>query len=142
MAARSLDTSQLRHDVEAERQRLGPLEVGLAGEAFVLDGQLARDEAHEFFSRVFWFTMEFGLVWEDGELRTYGAGLLSSYGELDLFRSAEIRPFDIRAMGTQDYDITQYQPLLFAAGSFEELTDQLGAFFTSFDDEQHERLTA
>jgi phenylalanine-4-hydroxylase len=46
--------------------------------------------------------MEFGLVWEDGELRTYGAGLLSSYGELDLFRSAEVRPFDIRAMGTQD----------------------------------------
>ncbi len=100
------------------------------------------DEAHEFFSRVFWFTMEFGLVWEDGELRTYGAGLLSSYGELDLFRSAEIRPFDIRAMGTQDYDITQYQPLLYAADSFEELTDQLGEFFTSFDDEQHERLTA
>jgi phenylalanine-4-hydroxylase len=100
------------------------------------------DEAHEFFSRVFWFTMEFGLVREDGELRTYGAGLLSSYGELDLFRSAEVRPFDIRAMGTQDYDITQYQPLLFAADSFEELTDQLGEFFTSFDDEQHERLTA
>ena len=45
-------------------------------------------------------------------------------------------------MGTQDYDITQYQPLLYAADSFEELTDQLGEFFTSFDDEHHERLTA
>jgi phenylalanine-4-hydroxylase len=100
------------------------------------------DEAHEFFSRVFWFTMEFGLVWEDGELRTYGAGLLSSYGELDVFRSAEVRPFDIRAMGTQEYDITQYQPLLYAASSFEALTDELGQFFTSFDDEVYARLTA
>ncbi len=53
---------------------------------------------------------EFGVAWEDGELRTYGAGLLSSYGELDAFRDAEIRPFDLTAMGTTAYDITVYQP--------------------------------
>ena len=44
--------------------------------------------ALEFFSRVFWFTLEFGVLWEDGELRTYGAGLLSSFGELEAFRDA------------------------------------------------------
>ena len=65
------------------------------------------DAALEFFSRVFWFTLEFGVVWEDGELRTYGAGLLSSFGELEAFRDAETRPLDIVAMGTLDYDITQ-----------------------------------
>jgi phenylalanine-4-hydroxylase len=98
------------------------------------------DEAHEFFSRVFWFTMEFGVVWERGELRTYG--LLSSYGELDVFRSAEIRPLDLVAMGTQSYDITRYQPLLFAARSFAHLVDELGEFFATYDDEAYQRLVA
>jgi phenylalanine-4-hydroxylase len=41
------------------------------------------DEALERFSRVFWFTLEFGVVCEDGQLRTYGAGLLSSYVTAD-----------------------------------------------------------
>jgi len=99
------------------------------------------DAAHDFFSRVFWFTLEFGVAWEDGELRTYGAGLLSSYGELDAFRSAERRPFDLLAMGTTSYDITKYQPVLFAASSLSEVVDRLGAFFSSYDDDAYERLT-
>jgi phenylalanine-4-hydroxylase len=99
------------------------------------------DAAHEFFSRVFWFTMEFGVAWEGDELRTYGAGILSSFGELDVFRAAEIRPFDIVAMGTQQYDITQYQPVLFAGSTFAEVVDHLGEFFVTFDDEAYQRLT-
>jgi phenylalanine-4-hydroxylase len=93
------------------------------------------DDALAFFSKVFWFTLEFGVVWEHGELRTYGAGLLSSFGEIEAFRDAEIRPWDIRAMGTHDYDITHYQPVLFAAPSFDFVVDELGAFFRSFGDD-------
>ena len=100
------------------------------------------DAALEFFSRVFWFTLEFGVVWERGELRAYGAGLLSSFGELEVFRDAETRPLDIVEMGTLDYDITRYQPVLFAAATFNEIVDVAGAFFESFDDEVAERLTA
>jgi phenylalanine-4-hydroxylase len=98
--------------------------------------------ALEFFSRVFWFSIEFGVVWEDGELKAYGAGLLSSYGEIEAFRSAEIRPFDVRAMGTLDYDITQYQPVLFAVTSTDQLVEELGDFFAGFDDDAHARLVA
>ena len=100
------------------------------------------DAALEFFSRVFWFTLEFGVVWERKELRAYGAGLLSSFGELEVFRAAETRPLDILAMGTLDYDITQYQPVLFAASTFNEMVDVVGAFFESFDDEAAEKLLA
>jgi phenylalanine-4-hydroxylase len=45
------------------------------------------DEALERFSRVFWFTLEIGVVCEDGQLRTYGAGLLSSYVTADSISS-------------------------------------------------------
>ena len=72
-------------------------------ELYQLAGQASRraesDAALDFFSRVFWFTFEFGVAWEQRELRTYGAGILSSFGELDAFRSAEIRPFDLGPWG-------------------------------------------
>jgi len=102
----------------------------LAGQASLRAAD--RDEALEQFSRVFWFTLEFGVVWEDGELRAYGAGLLSSYGEIEEFRSAEIRPWDLEQMGTLDYDITRYQPVLFAAASFDQMVTDLGEFFAAF----------
>ena len=100
------------------------------------------DLAMDFFSRVFWFTLEFGVLWEDGELRTYGSGILSSYGEIEEFRKAEIRDWDIAAMGVQQYDITQFQPLLFAAPSFDQMVDELGAFFADFDNDTPARFGA
>ena len=91
-------------------------------------------EALEFFSKVFWFTLEFGVVRQHGELKAYGAGLLSSYGEIDEFHEADIRPWDLVSMGTQEYDITHYQPVLFEAPSFQWMVDELGSFFESYDE--------
>ena len=102
--------------------------------------RLETDEALRFLSRVFWFTFEFGVAWEDGELRTYGAGILSSFGELDNFRSAQVRPLDFAAMGTLSYDITHYQPVLFAARSVAALVDELRGFLAAYDDDTPGRL--
>ena len=99
-------------------------------------------DALEFFSKVFWFTLEFGVVREDGDLRAYGAGLLSSFGEIQVFRDAEIREWDLAEMGTLDYDITQYQPVLFAAPSMAFVFDELTAFFDGFDDSTPSALLA
>jgi phenylalanine-4-hydroxylase len=90
------------------------------------------DDELQFFSKVFWFSLEFGVVHEDGELKAYGAGLLSSFGEIDVFRAAEIRPWNIEQMGTLDYDITKYQPVLFAAESFDRMVRDLTTFFDAF----------
>lgn len=90
------------------------------------------DAALERFSRVFWFTIEFGVAVEADELRTYGAGLLSSYGEMQAFRQATMRPFDIEAMAATSYDITTFQDVLFRAPSFEVAEEQLLDFFRSF----------
>ena len=111
----------------------------LAGEA---SRRCESEAALEFFSRVFWFSLEFGVVWEGEELRTYGAGLLSSYAEIELFRDAEVRPLDIMAMGSMAYDITHYQPVLFAASSFAHAVDALSAFFASYDDDAFVRLAS
>jgi phenylalanine-4-hydroxylase len=100
------------------------------------------DAALELFSRVFWFTMEFGVVWERDELRAYGAGLLSSFGELDVFRDAEARPINMAEMGTREYDITRYQPVLYAAASMTEIVDVVGSFFETYDDEVADRILA
>ena len=110
----------------------------LAGEA---SRRCRTDESLEFFSRVFWFSLEFGVAWEQGELRTYGAGLLSSYAEIEKFREAELRPLDVAAMGTLSYDITHYQPTLFAATSFDAAVDALAEFFAHYDESVWQQLS-
>ena len=102
-----------------------------------------KDEAAlKFLSQVFWFTMEFGVLKENGALRAYGAGILSSVGETEAFQSATVRPADLVEMGTVEYDITHYQPLLYGFSSPAELEDVLTDFFTRFDDTYHEELLA
>ena len=92
-------------------------------------------EALEFVSKVFWFSLEFGVLREDGRVKTYGAGLLSSFGEIQEMDQAELLPVDIARMGTQQYDITHYQPLLFCADGFSEVEDVIGSFFDDASDD-------
>src|SRR3954463_1966144 len=103
--------------------------------AGVATNRLADEDNVRFLSKVFWFSLEFGVVVEDGELRAYGAGILSSYGEIEEFRSMEHRPLDILEMGTAEYDITHYQPVLYRAESVEEIVETVGGFFTHCTDE-------
>lgn len=111
----------------------------LTGEA---TNRLTDDENLAFLSRVFWFTVEFGVAYEDGELRAYGAGLLSSYGEIDEFRAMEHRPLDIAEMGSVDYDITHYQPVLYCAESIEQVREEVGDFLRECSDESIAQLRA
>lgn len=105
------------------------------------------DDAAKLVADVFWFSMEFGVMHDrapsgERELKAYGAGILSSFGEMDEFRDMEVRDLDLADMGTLAYDITQYQPVLFAAQDMGHLEDVVGAFFESADDEVCARLRA
>jgi len=102
--------------------------------------RLRDEDALRFLSRVFWFTLEFGVVIEDGDLRAYGAGILSSYGELGEFRAMQLRPLSLPEMGTAEYDITRYQTVLYRAESVAEIEAVVGGFFDTCTDESIEEL--
>jgi phenylalanine-4-hydroxylase len=110
--------------------------------AGVATNRLTDDDNLRFLSRVFWFSLEFGVVVEDGALRAYGAGILSSYGEIEEFRAMEHRPLDILEMGTVDYDITHYQPVLYRAESVDEVVEVVGGFFATCSDESIAELAS
>ncbi|VVC93776.1 unnamed protein product [Leptidea sinapis] len=78
----------------------------------------------------FWFTVEFGLCRQDGELKAFGAGLLSSFGELQYCLSGEpeLKPFEPEVTGIQKYPITEYQPIYFVANSFESAKEKMIKF--------------
>lgn len=63
--------------------------------------------------RLYWFTLEFGVLREAGGLAAYGAGLLSSYGELARFHEARLEAFDPDRVAETPYDPTDYQKTLF-----------------------------
>ena len=76
--------------------------------------------------RAYWFTLEFGVARGPRGLEVYGAGLLSSFGELGRFESqAELRPFDLDVIGRQPFDPTDYQRVLFVAPSVDHAVDAL-----------------
>jgi phenylalanine-4-hydroxylase len=69
--------------------------------------------------RVYWWTMEFGVVEEATVPKAFGAGLLSSCGELDHFAErADLQPWDLAVMAETGFDPTMMQPQLFVAPSF------------------------
>jgi phenylalanine-4-hydroxylase len=75
-------------------------------------------------ARIYWYTLEFGVVREGGALKVYGAGLFSSFGELGRFeREAELRPLDLEEAAARPYDPTDYQRILYVAPSFDEMVD-------------------
>ena len=90
----------------------------------------ADDEQVEQLATLYWFTIEYGVLVEEGQLRAYGAGLLSSFGELEhaLSGEVEIRPFDPWQAKDTAYPITTYQPLLWSVNSIREAFDRMEEF--------------
>src|SRR6266700_2850217 len=109
------------HGVTLASERLAELNR-LFGEAVK---RTASNEALERLSRIYWFTIEFGVLRENGSLKAYGTGLLSSAGELEAMHKAEMRSLDLDAASRQEYDPTHFQPVLFCADSFEAMYQML-----------------
>lgn len=92
-----------------------------------------RLNACELLSRLYWYTVEFGLIRQHDGLRAYGAGILSSPGELQYsVESPEPQrlPLDIERVMRTRYKIDSYQQTYFVIESFQELFDKTAPDFT------------
>uniref|UniRef100_A0A669R1A5 Tryptophan hydroxylase 1 n=1 Tax=Phasianus colchicus TaxID=9054 RepID=A0A669R1A5_PHACC len=90
----------------------------------------ASDEAVQKLATCYFFTVEFGLCKQEGQLRVYGAGLLSSISELkhSLSGSAKVKPFDPKVTCKQECLITTFQEVYFVSESFEEAKEKMREF--------------
>jgi len=81
------------------------------------------DEQVEAMARLFWFTVEFGLIREGTGTKVYGSGLISSHGDAAnaLGPDCDRRPFSLEAVLAQPFEIDHFQHVLFTIDSFEQL---------------------
>lgn len=96
--------------------------IGVIGKKY-----LNNPKVIEMLGRVYWFTIEFGLMMSRNQLKIYGAGILSSSGETVFsLSSTPIRlPFDIVEIMNTDFDNTKIQEKYFVIESFQQLLDSV-----------------
>ena len=97
-------------------------------QAYGMGGQRANGRGTiALLSRLYWYTVEFGLIRSAGRLRIYGAGIVSSHGE-SIFALDDPSPnriaFDLRRLMRTHYRIDDFQQTYFVIDSFEDLLDR------------------
>lgn len=96
--------------------------------------RIASDQQLEELGRLYWFTVEFGIVEHEGDIKAYGAGLLSSFGELEHAFSDQVdrRKFNLEEVINQDYSYSDMQKILYVIPSYAELKEQTRKYIESF----------
>lgn len=96
--------------------------------------RIATDKQLEELGRLYWFTVEYGMVEHEGEIKAYGAGLLSSYGELEHAYTDNVdrRPFDLERVINTDYDYSEMQPVLYVVPSYADLKEVTRKYIEGF----------
>ena len=94
----------------------------------------ATEEQMVWLSRLYWYTIEFGLIEENGKIKAFGAGLLGGIQDLTraLSRQASIKPFEMEEVIGTDYNYSFEQPVFFVISSFEFLRKETEQLLTSF----------
>jgi phenylalanine-4-hydroxylase len=99
-----------------------------------LGARIATDEQIEQLGRLYWFTVEFGLVEAEGEIKAYGAGVLSSFKEMKHAFSddVELREFDLEQVINHEYTYSDIQPVLYVVPSYKFLKEETKRFIETF----------
>jgi phenylalanine-4-hydroxylase len=77
--------------------------------------------------RLFWYTVEFGLIREDGEIKVYGSGLISSNGERRNVMSGNcgVHDFSLEEVLNTPVKVDELHKLLFAVSSFDQIYEAM-----------------
>jgi phenylalanine-4-hydroxylase len=123
-----------RLSVVKEQRNATPEQIADAERALAaLAAQPAEPSEAAQLSRLYWWTVEYGLVGTPEDYKLYGAGLLSSLAESHFCHDAAVRKLPLtRDCVNIDYDITRPQPQLFVARDFAQLGDVLEQACASF----------
>lgn len=114
------------HEVFGHTPLLTDRRFAAFSEAYGLAGLAADPADHAMLARLFWFTVEFGLINTPEGMRAYGAGVISSPGELIYALDSdepERKPLDPVDVLRTPYRIDIFQPVYFTINSFDELYD-------------------
>jgi len=86
-------------------------------------------ELLEQLGRLFWYTVEFGLIRQDGAIKVYGSGVISSHGECSnvIEGGCEVRDFDLKEVLRTPVRVDRIHSLLFAIESFDQLYEAMHA---------------
>jgi len=129
-----LEEPDMFHDVFGHAPLLANKAYAAFMEAF---GKLAvkwhyEPERLQMLSRIYWFTIEFGLLQEQGQVKLFGAGILSSIGETRhaLSNAPQKMKFDLEKMMTANYRTDILQEKFYIIDSFEQLCDALPSIET------------
>ncbi|MGC8856314.1 MAG: hypothetical protein ACP5QU_05895 [Anaerolineae bacterium] len=89
------------------------------------------DEERENVKRLAWFSTEFGLIRENGEMKVFGTGLISSKGEMEhvMAGNTPLMPFKVETIVNFDKAIWSYNNQLFFFESLAELKQELARYF-------------
>lgn len=121
--ARPLYTPEpdLVHELVGHAASFAVPQIATLSRAFGRAARGADPARLEQLERLYWFTLEFGLVKGPRGPRALGAGLLSSAGELRAFGRAELRPLDPAEVAAQPFRTDDMQQLYYVAESLDEL---------------------
>ena len=94
----------------------------------------ASEEQLQQLGRLYWFTVEFGMIEEKGQLKAYGAGLLSSFGELEHAFSDKVdrRVFDLEEVINHDFTYSDMQKVLYVVPSYAYLKEVTEKYIATF----------
>ena len=92
------------------------------------------DEQRENLKRLAWFSTEFGLIRQDGELKVFGTGLISSKAEMEhvIAGNTPLKPFKAETIANFDKAIWSFNETLFVFDSLDALKQELVSYFDTF----------